>query len=87
MNINLKQQELIDILFNKVKEKYPEIQFLRLWTNPDDSEHILIDVLAPMEEEREIEMSHFASSLEADIDFEYGYRISILPENPNVVYI
>jgi len=86
MSINHKQQELIDYLFDKVKNKYPEIKFQRLWANPDDSEHILIDVLAEMDEEREMEMSHYAASLTADIHNDYGYLISILPGNTSLVY-
>ncbi|MBM2813656.1 MAG: hypothetical protein HW421_418 [Ignavibacteria bacterium] len=85
MRINHKQQELIDELFNKVKEKYPEIIFQKLWSNPDDPDHILINVFAPMEEERELEMSHYAASLQANIHDDYGYLFSILPENPNVI--
>ena len=87
MRINHKQQELIDELFNKVKELYPEIVFKDLEFSPDDPEHIWINVIVDMDEDKEIEMTHYASDLAIDILLNYGYRISIMPENPNAVYV
>jgi hypothetical protein len=84
--MNHKQKELVETLFDKVKEKYPEIEFISLSRNPDDPEHIWINVKADMDEEREIEMGSYAAEIEADIHIDYGYRISIMAENPNVVY-
>jgi hypothetical protein len=86
MRINLKQQQLMDELFNKVKENYPEIVFKDLQVSPDDPEHIWINVIADMDEDREIEMNHYSSSLAIDILMDYGYAISIMSENPNAVY-
>jgi hypothetical protein len=85
MRINLKQQQLIDELFNKVKERYPEIVFKDLQESPDDPEHIWINVIADMDEEREAEMRFFASELATDILVDYGYDFSIMPENPNTI--
>jgi len=51
--MNHKQKELIDELFNKVKAKYPEIIFKDLSVSPDDPDHIWINVIADMDEERE----------------------------------
>ncbi|MBM2815764.1 MAG: hypothetical protein HW421_2526 [Ignavibacteria bacterium] len=87
MKINLKKQQLIDELFNKVKERYPEIIFKDLQTSPDDPEHIWINVIADMDEDREIEMNHFSASLAIDILIDFGYALSIMSENPNAVYI
>jgi hypothetical protein len=86
MRINLKQQQLIEELFNKVKENYPEIVFKDLQVSPDDPEHIWINVISDMDEDREIEMNHYSASLEIDILMDYGYAISIMSENPNAVY-
>ncbi len=85
MRINIKEQELIQELFDKVREKYPEIIFKDLSNSPDDPEHIWVNVIAPMDEEREIEMDHYAAELETDILLNYGYRISIMTENPNLI--
>ena len=87
MRINIKQQKLMDELFNKVKERYPEIIFRNLQTDPDDPEHIWLNVIADMDEEREIEMNHYSAELETDILIDYGYAFSIMSENPNAVYV
>jgi hypothetical protein len=86
MRINHKQKQLIDELFNKVKEFYPEIIYKDLQIDPDDSEHIWINVIADMNEDREIEMRHYSANLETDILLDYGYALSIMSENPNAVY-
>ncbi len=86
MRINYKQQELIDFLFNKVKKEYPEIKLLNIESSPDDPEHIWINVEANMDEDREIELKHYSSELEADILINYGYAISIMPENAYAIY-
>ena len=54
--------------------------------SPDDPEHIRINVIADMDEDREIEMNRFSASLEIDILVDYGYAFSIMSENPIVVY-
>ncbi len=84
--MNVKQEQLINELFEKVKQRFPEIELINLQVSPDDSEHIWINVLADMDEEREIELTDYASELAVDILIDYGYAISIMPENPNAVY-
>jgi hypothetical protein len=86
MRLNHKQQQLIDELFNKVKERYSEIVFKDLQTNPDDPEHIWINVIADMDKDKEIEMRHYAADIAMDILLDYGYDFSVMPENPNAVY-
>jgi hypothetical protein len=36
MRLNHKQKELIDKLYNSVKEKFPEIEYKDLSVSPDD---------------------------------------------------
>lgn len=86
MRTNIKQQELIDEMFNKAQKKFPEIKFKNLQESPDDPEHIWINVLADMDEDREIKLMHYAARLDYDILMKYGYKISIMTENPNVIY-
>jgi len=69
-----------------VKEKYPQIVFKNLDFSPDDNEHIWINVIADMDEDLEIEMAQYAAELRSDILLDYGYAISIMPENPNFIY-
>lgn len=86
MNINLKQQQLIDELFEKVHSQYPEISFKQLEVSPDDPDHIWIIVNADMDEDRELEMRELAADLQTNILLNYGYAISIMAENPNTIY-
>jgi hypothetical protein len=86
MRINFKQEQLIEDLFRKVKERYPEIVLRNLEGSPDDPEHIWINVIADMDEDRQIEMSEYAAELQTDILLDYGYSLSIMSENPNAVY-
>jgi hypothetical protein len=86
MNINHKQQQLIDELFNKVKERYPEIILRNLQSSPDDPDDIWINIIADMDEDREIELRYYSAELSTDILMDYGYSLSIMPENPNSVY-
>jgi hypothetical protein len=86
MRLNHKQKQLMDELFNKVKECYPEIIFKDLQISPDDPEHIWINVIADMDEDKAIELRHYAADLATDILIDYGYDFSIMPENPNAVF-
>jgi hypothetical protein len=86
MKINIKQQELVDEIIKKAKVRFPEIQFKDLTTSPDDPEHIWINVITNMEDDKEMELIHFSSKLDYNILMKYGYKITLMPENPNVVY-
>jgi hypothetical protein len=86
MRINIKQKQLIDELFNKVKNKYPGIVLKNLETSPDDQEHIWVNVITDLDKDEVIEMRQYASQLEVDILMDYGYMISIMPKNPNLVF-
>jgi hypothetical protein len=85
MNINHKQQQLMDELFEKVKVVFPEIKYVDYEFSPDDPQHIWMNVLTNMDEDRQIELMEYSAELEVDILMDYGYRISIMPENPNFI--
>jgi len=80
MNLNIKQEELIDFLFNKAKEKFLDIEFYNLTTSPDDPEHIWINVIINDEDDSS-KITYFTSEFAADIHINYGYRISVMPSN------
>lgn len=77
--INFKQKELVDKLFQAVKEKYPEIEFISVTEGPEDPADLWINVTAPEDEDREIELSQFANQVSADILQDYGYLIFVMP--------
>ena len=81
MRINLKQQQLMDEMFAKVKDKYPEIVFKGIEFSPDDPEHIWINVITDNGEEEVYAIMDYADGYIADIHIDYGYRISVMPSN------
>ena len=79
--MNFKQQELIDRLFQAVKEKYPEVEFLSVTESPEDPADLWINITAPEDEDREIELSKFANQISTDILQDYGYLIMVMPRS------
>lgn len=79
--INFKQQELIEGLLQAVKEKYPEVHFINVTASPEDPADLWINVTAPEDEDREIELSEFSSKLSTDILQDYGYLILVMPRS------
>ncbi|MBF0204294.1 MAG: hypothetical protein HQK67_08250 [Desulfamplus sp.] len=79
MRINFKQKELIDTLINMIKSRFPEIEFIDITESPEDSESLWINVTAPKNESREIELREFASDKTTDILIDYGYHILVMP--------
>jgi len=86
MKLNIKQQELINDILKEAKNKYPVIEFVDLSTNPDDPEHIWVNVEGDMEEEQMLEFFDFAAELDINILLDYGYKITLMLENPDLVY-
>jgi hypothetical protein len=85
VRMNHKQRELIEELFQTVHAKYPQTRITGYELNPDDKEHIWVIVEVIMDEDTEIELIGYAAELCTDILMDYGYSISIMPENPTLV--
>jgi hypothetical protein len=77
--INIKQKELIDDFFNKIKEKFSEIELISITESPEDPADLWVNITAPQDEAREIELRRFASDRTADILLDYGYGIYVMP--------
>ncbi len=77
--INFKQEELITELFEHVKKKFPEIQFLEVAESPEDPSDLWIRVTAPEDEDRESELIAYACERSIDILIDYGYHILVMP--------
>jgi len=45
--------------------------------------NIWINVIVDWDEERYLEFRDFTAEIESEIDTDYGYRISIMPELPD----
>lgn len=79
MRINFKQEQLIDELINSLIKKFPEIKLVDITESPEDSESLWINITAPGDEEREIELREFASDKTTDILIDYGYHMLVMP--------
>ncbi|MBC8233239.1 hypothetical protein H8E77_27135 [bacterium] len=77
--INTKQQELIHELLEMVRQRFPEVKLLSVTESPENFNDLWINVSAPEDEDREIELMEFTSDKEADILVDYGYRIAVMP--------
>ena len=77
--MNFKQKELIDVLFYTIKEKFPEVELINITESPEDPNDLWMNITAPHDEEREIELRAFASDKATDILVNYGYHISPMP--------
>ena len=77
--INFKQKELIDELFCVLKEKFPEVELIDITESPEDADDLWMNITAPQDEEKEIELREFASNNTTDILLDFGYHVSIMP--------
>ena len=75
MRINFKQEELIDELVNILIKKFPEVELIDITESPEDSESLWVNVTAPKDEDKEIELRAFASDKTTDILIDYWYHI------------
>ncbi len=80
--INFKQQELIDDLLDAVKEKFPEIELVQITESPEDPADLWVNVTSPADDDRLLELVHFASDKSSDILLDYGYQILVMPTYP-----
>ena len=75
--INHKQRELCELLFNKLQKKFPELELLGISESPENPNNLLVNVIMPSDEDREIEVYEMASEISTDILLDYGYHITI----------
>ena len=77
--INFKQEQLISELFDYVREKFPEIEFLGVSESPEDPQDLWIRVTALEDEDRELELISYACDRSMDILIDYGYHMLVMP--------
>jgi hypothetical protein len=77
--MNFKQEELIDELMTQIQERYPEVELIRVTESPESSSTLWIEVTAPEDEDRRIEMREFGSDKVTDILLDYGYHMLVMP--------
>ncbi len=77
--INFKQEELIEQLMNLIQNKFPEVELIKVMESPEDPESLWIEVTAPDDEDREMELSDFSCEEATDIFLDYGYHMLVSP--------
>jgi hypothetical protein len=77
--MNFKQEELIDELMAQIQERYPEVELIRVTESPESASTLWIEVTAPEDEDRRIEMREFGSDKVSDILLDYGYHMLVMP--------
>ncbi len=77
--VNFKQEELIQDLMSQIKERYPEVDLIGVLESPESRSSLWVEVTAPEDEDREIEMSEFAADKVSDILLDYGYHMLVMP--------
>jgi acetolactate synthase regulatory subunit len=82
MRINFKQEELIKKIMRAIRRKFPEVRLIDVTESPDDPEILWLNMTAPEDEDREIELLRFGSKKVTDIMLDYGYYFLIMPNNP-----
>lgn len=81
--INFKQEELVQELFKNVKTQFPEIELINVTESPEDPNDLWLNITAPQDEDREIELIRFAGDKTTDLLIKYGYDICVMPTNSN----
>ena len=77
--INFRQEELIEEVVSHVREKFPEVRFIKVSESPEDPESLWIRVTAPEDEDRESELTEYACDKTMDILMDYGYHMLVMP--------
>ncbi len=79
MRINFKQKELIQQIFNAIREKFPETEFISVTEGAENSDDLRINITAPRDEDREIGLIGFSGDKLTDILPDYGYCFMVMP--------
>jgi hypothetical protein len=77
--MNLKQREIIDQIFAYLKERFPEIELLKIKESPENSNSLWVEITSPDDEDKTIELLDVSAEKEVDILDNYGYHISFMP--------
>ncbi len=75
--INFKQRELSQMLFDNLKQQFPEIDLVEIVEGPENPNHVWVRIAMPENEDREIEAREMASEISTEILMDYGYLIII----------
>lgn len=69
--------ELAHLLFDKLKQQYPEIELMDIVESGVIPSHLWVNIIMPEDEDREIEMRQLAAEISTDILIDFGYHTTI----------
>jgi len=75
---NHKQTELSHMLFERLKERFPEIRLDGILESAENPQNIWVSIVMPSDVDREIELQEMAGEISTDILLDFGYHISIV---------
>jgi hypothetical protein len=80
MDLNLKQQDLVEGYIARILERFPEVEFQYLTPSAEDPTHIWVHLLVPDDDDddKSEELGKFSAEMYLDILINYGYAISIM---------
>jgi hypothetical protein len=78
--LNLKQEEIIQNLIRDIQKKFPEVELIDATPSPDTPDGLWINVTAPEDEDREIELTEYCADKTIDILLQYGYHMLVMPD-------
>lgn len=75
--INFKQQELSQMLFDKLQKRFPELELVSIIESPENPNHVWVNIVMPDDDDRQIEVYEKAGEISTDILMDHGYLIII----------
>jgi mitochondrial fission protein ELM1 len=75
--INFKQQELSEMLCDKLKKKFSDLEFVDIMESPENPNHIWVNIIMPEDDEKQLAIYKQAGKISTDILMKYGYMILI----------
>ncbi len=74
---NDKQLELSQMLFAKVKDRFPEVELVDITETAYNPSNIWVNITRPSDEDRLIELEDVSAEISTDILLDYGYHITV----------
>jgi hypothetical protein len=81
--INLKQQELGEMLFKKLNDQFGEIILVNITPSADNPDNLWVNIVMPNDDDRRDVLREKAATFSTDILDNYGYHIIISSALPS----
>lgn len=75
--MNEKQVELSQMLFDRLKEQFPEIRLIDVTPSAENPNSLWVNIVMPSDEDRRIALREMASEISTDILLDLGHHITV----------